>query len=89
MVRVSELKSSPVERKPIEVAGELVVEVGQVRVLARSGFDRATPRGGAGRRDGPERPMIPHGVEIFGGLDPFDLRWSFDRLAGVLGERTG
>ena len=26
--------------------------------------------------------MIPHGVEIFVGLDPIDLRWSFDRLAG-------
>ena len=33
--------------------------------------------------------MIPHGVEIFVGLDPIDLRWSFDRLAGVVGERIG
>ena len=31
--------------------------------------------------------MIPHGVEIFMGLDPIDLRWGFDRLAGVVGER--
>lgn len=33
--------------------------------------------------------MIPHGVEIFVGLEPIDLRWSFDRLAGVVGERIG
>ena len=33
--------------------------------------------------------MIPHGVEIFVGLDPIDLRWSFDRLAGVVTERVG
>ncbi len=25
--------------------------------------------------------MIPHGVEVFVGLDPIDLRWSFDRRA--------
>ena len=31
--------------------------------------------------------MIPHGVEIFLGLDPIDLRWGFDRLAGLVGER--
>ncbi len=42
VVRVSELKSSPVERKPVEAAEELVVEVGPVRVLVRRGFDRAT-----------------------------------------------
>jgi len=33
--------------------------------------------------------MIPHGVEIFVGLEPIDLRWSFDRLAGVVAERVG
>ncbi len=33
--------------------------------------------------------MIPHGVEIFVGLDPIDLRWSFDRLAGIVTERIG
>ena len=33
--------------------------------------------------------MIPHGVEIFVGLDPIDLRWSFDRLTGVVSERIG
>lgn len=33
--------------------------------------------------------MIPHGVEIFVGLDPIDLRWSFDRLAGEVAERMG
>lgn len=33
--------------------------------------------------------MIPHGVEIFMGIDPIDLRWGFDRLAGLVGERLG
>lgn len=31
--------------------------------------------------------MIPHGVEVFVALDPVDLRWSFDRLAGLCQER--
>jgi transposase len=31
--------------------------------------------------------MIPHGVEIFVGLEPIDLRWSFDRLVGIVVER--
>lgn len=33
--------------------------------------------------------MIPHGVEVFVGLAPIDLRWSFDRLAGIVRERVG
>lgn len=33
--------------------------------------------------------MIPAGVEIFVGLDPIDLRWGFDRLAGVVTEQLG
>ncbi len=33
--------------------------------------------------------MIPHGVEIFVGLEPIDLRWGFDRLAGIVEERIG
>jgi transposase len=33
--------------------------------------------------------MIPRGVEIFVGLEPIDLRWGFDRLAGVAAERIG
>lgn len=33
--------------------------------------------------------MIPHGVEVFVGLEPIDLRWSFDRLAGVVEDRIG
>jgi transposase len=33
--------------------------------------------------------VIPHGVEIFVGLEPIDLRWGFDRLAGLVGERVG
>jgi len=31
--------------------------------------------------------VIPHGVEIFIGLEPIDLRWGFDRLAGVVADR--
>lgn len=33
--------------------------------------------------------MIPTGVEIYVALDPIDLRWSFDRLAGIAEERLG
>jgi transposase len=33
--------------------------------------------------------MIPRGVEVFVGLDPIDLRWSFDRLSGIVSERLG
>ena len=33
--------------------------------------------------------MIPHGVDIFVGLEPIDLRWGVDRLAGVVLERMG
>lgn len=33
--------------------------------------------------------MIPHGVEVYVGLEPIDLRWGFDRLAGVVGEKVG
>jgi transposase len=33
--------------------------------------------------------VIPHGVEVFVGLEPIDLRWGFDRLAGLVGERIG
>ena len=33
--------------------------------------------------------MIPHGVEVFVGLEPIDLRWSFDWLAGIVEERIG
>lgn len=33
--------------------------------------------------------MIPHGVEVFVALEPVDLRWGFDRLCSVAGERTG
>lgn len=33
--------------------------------------------------------MIPHGVEVFVGVDPIDLRWGFDRLAGIVEERIG
>ena len=33
--------------------------------------------------------MIPRGVEIFVGLEPIDLRWSFDRLAGIVADRIG
>jgi len=33
--------------------------------------------------------MIPSGVEIFVGLSPIDLRWGFDRLAGIVEEQIG
>lgn len=33
--------------------------------------------------------MIPHGVEVFVGLDPIDLRWGFHRLTGIVAERLG
>lgn len=33
--------------------------------------------------------MIPRGVEIFVGVDPVDLRWSFDRLSGIATDRVG
>jgi len=33
--------------------------------------------------------VIPRGVEVFVALEPIDLRWSFDRLAGIVGERLG
>lgn len=33
--------------------------------------------------------MIPQGVEVFVGLEPIDLRWSFDRLAGIVEARIG
>jgi transposase len=33
--------------------------------------------------------MIPHGVEVFIGVEPIDLRWGFDRLAGLVSERLG
>ena len=33
--------------------------------------------------------MIPHGVEIYVGLEGIDLRWGFDRLAGIVRERVG
>ncbi|HET6334021.1 MAG TPA: IS66 family insertion sequence element accessory protein TnpB [Polyangiales bacterium] len=33
--------------------------------------------------------VIPSGVEIFVGLAPIDLRWGFDRLAGLVEEQIG
>lgn len=33
--------------------------------------------------------MIPHGVEIFAAVEPVDMRWSFDRLAGLVQDRIG
>jgi transposase len=33
--------------------------------------------------------MIPAGVDVFVALDPIDLRWSFDRLAGIAEEQVG
>lgn len=33
--------------------------------------------------------MIPHGVDIFVGIEPIDLRWGFERLTGVVADRLG
>ena len=33
--------------------------------------------------------MIPHGVEVFVVLDTIDLRWSFDRLSGLISGHLG
>jgi transposase len=33
--------------------------------------------------------VIPSGVEIFVALAPIDLRWGFDRLAGIVQEHIG
>jgi transposase len=33
--------------------------------------------------------MIPSGVEVFVAVEPIDLRWGFDRLAGVVEEQMG
>jgi len=33
--------------------------------------------------------LIPRGVEVFVGLDPIDLRWSFDTLTGIVADRIG
>ena len=33
--------------------------------------------------------MIPSGVEIYVCTSPVDMRWSFDRLSGVVRERFG
>jgi transposase len=33
--------------------------------------------------------MIPAGVQIFLALEPIDLRWSFERLSGVVQETIG
>jgi transposase len=33
--------------------------------------------------------MIPSGVQVFVALEPVDMRWSFDRLAGAALERIG
>lgn len=33
--------------------------------------------------------MIPHGVDVFVGLDLIDLRWGFERLSGLVTERIG
>ena len=33
--------------------------------------------------------MIPRGVDVFVGLEPIDLRWSFDRLASLVAAQVG
>lgn len=31
--------------------------------------------------------MIPHGVDVFIGIEPIDLRWGFNRLTGLVTEQ--
>ena len=33
--------------------------------------------------------MIPHGVDVFVGVEPIDLRWGFERLSGVIADQLG
>lgn len=33
--------------------------------------------------------MIPSGVQVFIAIDPIDMRWSFDRLAGIAEAQCG
>jgi len=33
--------------------------------------------------------MIPRGVQVFVALEPVDMRWSFDKLAGAALDRIG
>ena len=33
--------------------------------------------------------MIPQGAQVFVALEPIDLRWSFDRLSGIVKEQVG
>ncbi len=33
--------------------------------------------------------MIPHGVDVFLALQAIDLRWGFDRLAGIAQQQIG
>jgi transposase len=33
--------------------------------------------------------VIPSGVQVFVALEPIDMRWSFDRLAGAALDRVG
>ncbi|HEY5376777.1 MAG TPA: IS66 family insertion sequence element accessory protein TnpB [Polyangiaceae bacterium] len=33
--------------------------------------------------------MIPSGVQVFVALEPIDMRWSFDQLAGAALDRVG
>src|SRR6476659_11520982 len=59
-----------------------------------SRWHRRIGHGPRGAGDGPRRArsegtVIPHGVEVYVALDPIDLRWGFDRLAGVVTERLG
>jgi hypothetical protein len=71
----------------------LQVELDGARILVPVGFDASMLASGSkdfgaeGRKG--SWAMIPRGVEVFLGLESIDLRWSFDRLAGIVGERIG
>src|SRR5262249_48319496 len=63
---------------------------GDRRYCANRDSRRIRSRGLArGDRRARSRAMIPHGVEIFVGVEPIDLRWTFDRFSAIVTERIG
>ncbi len=72
---------------PVANAGRGAVVIDLVDAKARITVKpRGRPRHvghGAGGARRPGRGVIPAGVEVFVGHEPIDLRWDFDRLAGL------
>ena len=81
-------KTEDVDREPPVV----MLEVEGGRVFVTAGVERATlctVLGALEERASGAGGMTPSGVEVFVGVAPIDLRWGFDRLAGVAEERMG